>query len=65
MTKKNGIPVKDVEKATVARNEDEDSRLKTLFEREITTGIELEIKQKLLYLLVFWFQKVGSKFENT
>ena len=43
LAKKYGIPVKDVGKVVVARNEDEDSRLDTLFERGITNGVELEI----------------------
>ena len=43
LAKKYGIPVKDVGKVVVARNEDEDSRLGTLFERGIANGVELEI----------------------
>ena len=43
LAKKYGIPVKDVGKVVVTRNEDEDSRLNTLFERGITNGVELEI----------------------
>jgi L-2-hydroxyglutarate oxidase LhgO len=43
LAKKYGIPVKDVGKVIVARNEDEDSRLNTLFERGIANGVELEI----------------------
>jgi L-2-hydroxyglutarate oxidase LhgO len=43
LAKKHGIPVKDVGKVVVARNEDEDSRLNTLFERGIANGVELEI----------------------
>jgi len=43
LAKKYGIPVKDVGKVVVARNEDEDSRLITLFERGIANGVELEI----------------------
>jgi (S)-2-hydroxyglutarate dehydrogenase len=43
LAKKYGIPVKDVGKVVVTRNEDEDSRLTTLFERGITNGVELEI----------------------
>lgn len=43
LAKKYGIPVKDVGKVVVARNEDEDSRLDTLFERGIANGVELEI----------------------
>ena len=43
LAKKYGIPVKDVGKVIVARNEDEDSRLDSLFERGITNGVELEI----------------------
>ena len=43
LAKKYGIPVKDVGKVVVARNEDEDSRLNTLFERGIANGVELEI----------------------
>jgi L-2-hydroxyglutarate oxidase len=43
LAKKYGIPVKDVGKVVVARNEDEDLRLNTLFERGIANGVELEI----------------------
>jgi L-2-hydroxyglutarate oxidase len=43
LAKKYGIPVKDVGKVVVTRNEDEDSRLTTLFERGIANGVELEI----------------------
>ena len=43
LAKKYGIPVKDVGKVVVTRNEDEDSRLDTLFERGIANGVELEI----------------------
>jgi L-2-hydroxyglutarate oxidase LhgO len=43
LAKKYGIPVKDCGKVVVARNEDEDSRLNTLFKRGIANGVELEI----------------------
>ena len=43
LAKKYGIPVNDVGKVVVTRNEDEDSRLNTLFERGIANGVELEI----------------------
>ena len=43
LAKKYGIPVKDVGKVVVARNDDEDSRLDTLFQRGIANGVELEI----------------------
>lgn len=43
LAKKYGIPVKDVGKVVVARNEDENSRLNTLFERGIANGVELEL----------------------
>ena len=43
LAKKYGIPVKNVGKVVVTRNEDEDSRLDTLFERGIANGVELEI----------------------
>jgi L-2-hydroxyglutarate oxidase len=43
LAKKYGIPVKDVGKVVVTRNEDEDSRLNTLFERGIANGVEIEI----------------------
>ena len=43
LAKKYGIPVKDVGKVVVTRNEDEDSHLNTLFERGIANGVELEI----------------------
>jgi L-2-hydroxyglutarate oxidase len=43
LAKKYGVPIKDVGKVVVARNEDEDSRLSKLFERGIANGVELEI----------------------
>jgi L-2-hydroxyglutarate oxidase LhgO len=43
LAKKYGIPVKDVGKVVITRNEDEDSRLNTLFDRGIANGVELEI----------------------
>jgi len=43
LAKKYGIPVKDVGKVVVARNDDEDLRLSTLFERGIANGVDLEI----------------------
>ena len=43
LAKKYGIPVNDVGKVVVVRNEDEDSRLNILFERGIANGVELEI----------------------
>ena len=43
LAKKYGIPVKDVGKVVVTRNEDENSRLNTLFQRGIANGVELEI----------------------
>jgi L-2-hydroxyglutarate oxidase LhgO len=46
LAKKYGIPVKDVGKVVVARNEDEVLRLNTLFERGIANGVELEIHPK-------------------
>lgn len=43
LAKKYGIPVRDVGKIVVARNNDEESRLSTLFERGIANGVDLEI----------------------
>jgi L-2-hydroxyglutarate oxidase len=43
LAKKYEIPVKNVGKVVVARNEDEDSRLNILFERGIANGVELEL----------------------
>jgi L-2-hydroxyglutarate oxidase LhgO len=43
LAKRYEIPVKNVGKVVVARNEDEDSRLNTLFERGIANGVELEL----------------------
>jgi L-2-hydroxyglutarate oxidase len=43
LARKNGIPVKDVGKVVVSRNEDEDQRLDTLFQRGIANGVELEM----------------------
>ena len=46
LAKKYAIPVKDVGKVVVTRNEKEDLRLSTLFERGIANGVELEIHPK-------------------
>ena len=43
LAKKYHIPVREVGKVVVARNEDEYVRLTTLFSRGITNGVELEI----------------------
>ena len=43
LAKRYGIPVKNVGKVVVTRNEDEVSRLNSLFERGIANGVELEI----------------------
>lgn len=43
LAKKYNIPVREVGKVVVARNEDEYVRLTTLFSRGITNGVELEI----------------------
>jgi L-2-hydroxyglutarate oxidase len=43
LAKKYGIPVKDVGKVVVARNDDENARLSNLFERGIANGVDLEI----------------------
>ena len=43
LAKKYGIPVRNVGKVVVTRNEDEDLRLNTLFDRGIANGVELEI----------------------
>jgi L-2-hydroxyglutarate oxidase len=43
LAKKYEIPVKNVGKVVVARNEDENSRLDTLFARGIANGVELEL----------------------
>jgi len=43
LAKKYGIPIKDVGKVVVTRNDGEVSRLNALFERGIANGVELEI----------------------
>ena len=43
LAKKYNIPVREVGKVVVARNNDENERLETLFNRGITNGVELEI----------------------
>jgi L-2-hydroxyglutarate oxidase LhgO len=44
VAKKHGIEVRDVGKVVVARNEDENSRIDTLFERGIKNGVDIELK---------------------
>ena len=44
VAKKHGIEVRDVGKVVVARNEDENNRIDTLFERGIKNGVDLELK---------------------
>jgi L-2-hydroxyglutarate oxidase LhgO len=44
VAKKHGIPVRDVGKVVVARNEDENNRIDTLFERGIKNGVDIELK---------------------
>ena len=44
VAKKHGIEVRDVGKVVVARNEDENNRIETLFERGIKNGVEIELK---------------------
>jgi L-2-hydroxyglutarate oxidase len=43
LARKYAIPIRDVGKVVVTRNNDEDSRLNTLFQRGIANGVELEI----------------------
>ena len=43
IAKKYGIPVKNVGKVVVTQNDDEDSRLKALYERGVKNGVDLEI----------------------
>jgi len=43
LANKYDIPVREVGKVVVVRNEDENSRLETLFERGIKNGVDLEI----------------------
>ncbi len=43
LAKKYGIPVKNVGKVVVTQNDDEDARLKALYERGVTNGVDLEI----------------------
>jgi L-2-hydroxyglutarate oxidase LhgO len=43
LAKKYGIPVRDVGKVVVARNQEENIRLETLFERGVKNGVDLEI----------------------
>jgi hypothetical protein len=44
VAKKHGIDVRDVGKVVVARNEDENNRIDTLFERGIKNGVDIELK---------------------
>jgi len=46
LAKKYNIPVREVGKVVVARNEDENQRLETLFQRGIANGVELEILEE-------------------
>ena len=43
LAKKYGVPVREVGKVVVARDDDEESRLETLFDRGIKNGVDLEI----------------------
>ena len=43
LAKKYGIPVKNVGKVVVTQNDDEDARLKVLYERGVKNGVDLEI----------------------
>jgi len=43
LAKKYGIPVKNVGKVVVTQNDDEDARLKALYERGVKNGVDLEI----------------------
>ncbi len=43
LAKKYNIPVREVGKVVVARNDDENDRLETLFRRGVENGVELEI----------------------
>jgi L-2-hydroxyglutarate oxidase LhgO len=43
LAKKYGIPVKNVGKVVVTQNDEEDSRLKALYERGVKNGVDLEI----------------------
>jgi L-2-hydroxyglutarate oxidase LhgO len=44
VAKKHSIDVRDVGKVVVARNEDENNRIDTLFERGIKNGVDIELK---------------------
>ncbi len=44
VAKKHGIKVRDVGKVVVARNEDENNRIDTLFERGVKNGVDIELK---------------------
>jgi L-2-hydroxyglutarate oxidase len=44
VAKKHGIEVRDVGKVVVARNEDENNRIDTLFERGIKNGVDIELR---------------------
>ena len=44
VAKKHGIEVRDVGKVVVARNEDENKRIDTLFERGVKNGVDIELK---------------------
>lgn len=44
LANKHNIPIREVGKVVVVRNDDENSRLETLFERGIKNGVDLEIR---------------------
>jgi L-2-hydroxyglutarate oxidase len=44
VAKKHGIEVREVGKVVVARNEDENNRLDSLFERGLKNGVDIELK---------------------
>lgn len=44
LANKHNIPIRDVGKVVVVRNDNENSRLETLFERGIKNGVDLEIR---------------------
>jgi len=46
LAKKHDIPVRDVGKVVVTRNPDEISRLEILYQRGITNGVELELRDE-------------------
>ena len=51
VAKNHGIPVRNVGKVVVARNNDENIRLDKLFERGIKNGVDIEVQTDCIVML--------------